>query len=163
MKLSATIKGLITGLLMVAVGLLLTFKEEGEDSSLQFIGTFVYGLGIVWSVVSYASKNGSDQFGALFQQGFKCFVMATLVLAIYTFAYWKLNPEKIDRIIEASKIERIKTAKDRTPAEIDLEAKQTRKYFIPFNISGLVFSNLLVGAIVTMATAGVLYLRNKNK
>lgn len=163
MKLSATIIGLVTGLLMVGVGLFLALSEGKENTAWQYLGTFIYGLGIVWSIVSYASQNRINQFGALFQQGFKCFVVATLILAIYTFAYWKLNPQKIDSIIEQSKIERIKTAKDRTLDEINLEAKQTKKYFIPFNISGLIFSNLFIGAVVAMVTAGTLHVRNKNQ
>lgn len=161
MKLNATIKGLITGILMVVAGFVLTYKNTPENSVIQYIGTLIYGLGIVWSIVAYASKKNAVRFGELFQQGFKCFVMATLVLAVYTFIYWKANPEKIDKMIADSKVERIKTAKDRTPAEIEEEATQTKKYFIPLNISGLVFSNLLVGAVVTMAVDGFIYLRKK--
>ena len=164
MKFTSTTKGIITGLLMVAIGLALAFQDEKEGTApaWQYAGTVVYALGIVWSVVAYAAKNKDSRFGELFQQGFRCFIVATLILAVYTFAYWKANPQQIDKIIEASKQERIQTAQDRTPAEIDQEAQQTRKYFIPFNISGMIFSNLLIGAVVTMATAGSLSLRNKN-
>jgi hypothetical protein len=161
--LNATIKGLITGVLMVVLGLILSVMDDNKATVLQYAGTFIYGLGIVWSVMSFASATGISQFGILFQQGFRCFVMATLVLAIYTFVYWKTNPEKIDQIIEASKVERLQTAQHRTPQEIEIEAQQTRKYFIPISISGQIFSNLLVGAVVTMVVSGVLYLRGSTK
>ncbi|GAB3012511.1 hypothetical protein GCM10027051_14390 [Niabella terrae] len=161
MKINATIKGLIAGLLMVLVGALLTLNKTDQQSGLHYIGYLIYGAAIVWSLLAFARKNPGAKFGALFNQGFRCFISATLVMAIYTFIYWKTHPELVDSIVETSKIERIKTAKDRTPQEIEKEAQNTKKYFIPFVISGVIFSNLLIGAIVTMSAAGALYLRDK--
>ncbi|MCH5688501.1 DUF4199 domain-containing protein [Niabella sp. W65] len=162
MKLNATIKGLVTGLLMVAVAVILYFNKLDERSPLNYLGYFIFGLGIVWSITSFAKHTRSTQFKDLFQQGFKCVLAATLVMALYTFIYFKLNEKEIDAVVQQAKLERIKTARDRTPAEIETEAQQTRKYYIPFQLSILVFSNLFTGVIVTMATAGSLYLRNKN-
>ncbi|MCH5720870.1 DUF4199 family protein [Niabella hibiscisoli] len=162
MKLTSTIKGLITGLLMVGITLALTDDSGGELSAIKFVAVAIYGIGIVWSIVSFGLKNKTGGFKDYFNQGFRCFVMATLVLAIYCFVFWKINPVLMEQNIQATKAERIKTAKDRTMAEIEQEAVQTRKYYIPFQVSGVVFSNLLVGVMVTFATSGLLYLRNKN-
>ena len=148
---------------MVAVGLLIYVNKVGEHSALNYLAHLIYGLGIVWTVFSFAKENRTAGFKELFQQGFKCFIAATLVLAVYTFLYFKFNEAEIDKVVELAKQERLKTATDRTPAEIEVEAQQTKKYYIPFQVSGMVFSNLLIGAVVTMATAGSLYLRNKNQ
>lgn len=146
---------------MVAVGLVIYFNKVNESSSLNYIAHFIYGLGIVWSIAAFASYTKSAQFKELFQEGFKCLLAATLVLALYTFVYFKLNEKEIDEVVQKAKVERIRTAQDRTAEEIEIEAQQTRKYYIPFQISILIFSNLFIGVIVTMATAGSLYLRNK--
>jgi len=161
-KLNATIKGLITGLLMVAVAIVFYFNKIDEASPLNYLGYVIFGLGIVWSITSFARQTQSTQFKDLFQQGFRCVLAATLVLALYTFIYFKLNEKEIEAVVQQAKQERLRTAKDRTPAEIETEAQQTRKYYIPFQLSILVFSNLFTGVIVTMATSGALYLRNKN-
>lgn len=161
MKLTSTVKGFITGILMVATGIIIYLNKMPENTPFNYIAQLLYGLGIVWSITSYAARNKAIPFKELFQQGFKCFIAATLILALYTFVYLKMNEAEIDKVVEKAKLERIKTAKDRTPAEIDNEAEQTRKYYIPFQVSIMVFSNLFTGVIVTMATAGALYLRNK--
>lgn len=160
--LNATIKGLITGLAMVAVAVVFYFNKIEEASPLNYLGYVIFGLGIVWSINSFAKQTPSAQFKDLFQQGFRCVLAATLILALYTFVYFKLNEKEIEVVVQQAKQERLRTAKDRTPAEIETEAQQTRKYYIPFQLSILVFSNLFTGVIVTMATSGALYLRNKN-
>lgn len=147
---------------MMAVGVIFYYNKIDETSPLNYLAYVIFGLGIVWSITSFARHTKSTQFKDLFQQGFKCVLSATLVVALYTFIYFKLNEKEIDAVVQQAKLERIKTAKDRTPAEIENEAQQTRNYYIPFQLSILVFSNLFIGVIVTMATAGALSLRNKN-
>lgn len=147
---------------MVAVAVIFYLNKVDEASPLQYIGYLIFGLGIVWSITAFVRETKSKQFKDLFQQGFRCVLAATLVLAIYTFIYFKINEKEIDTVVQKAKQERLRTAKDRTPAEIETEAQQTRKYYIPFQLSILVFSNLFTGVIVTMATSGALYLRNKN-
>ncbi len=147
---------------MVAVAVAFYFNKIDETSPLNYLGYVIFGLGIVWSITSFVKQTRSTQFKDLFQQGFRCVLAATLVLALYTFIYFKLNETEIDAVVQQAKQERLRTAKDRTPAEIETEAQQTRKYYIPFQLSILVFSNLFTGVIVTMATSGALYLRNKN-
>lgn len=147
---------------MVAAAIVFYFNKIEETSPLNYLGYIIFGLGIVWSVTSFAKQTQATQFKDLFQQGFRCVLSATLVLAVYTFVYFKLNEQEIEVVVQQAKQERLRTAKDRTPAEVELEAQQTRKYYIPFQLSMLVFSNLFTGVIVTMATSGALYLRNKN-
>jgi len=68
LNLSASKKGLITGLLMVAVGILLYLNKVNESSGVQFIGYLIYGAGIVWTLVAFNQKAGGIvKFGELFK------------------------------------------------------------------------------------------------
>ncbi|MBO9592879.1 MAG: DUF4199 domain-containing protein [Niabella sp.] len=160
MILNATRKGLITGILMVLLGLLLLWRQVPTNSALQYLVFLIYGAGIVWAV--YGQKGAA--FGVLFNQGFRCFVVVALIMALYTFIYFQANGPMIDREIEATKQERLKTAKEynRTPDEIEQEAKTTRKYYVPIMVSQTIFQYLLIGVIVTVTTAGTLSLSKKN-
>ncbi|MBZ4187513.1 DUF4199 family protein [Niabella beijingensis] len=160
MKINATRKGLITGVGMVLLGLLLLWKQVPTNSALQYLVFLIYGAGIVWAV--YPAKNGSSVFSALFSNGFRCFVVVTLIMAIYTFVFFQSNGAMIEREIQASKLERLKTAKDRTPREIEEEAKNTRKYYVPIMVSQTIFQYLLIGVVVTTVVAGALSLSKKN-
>lgn len=160
MQLSSTIKGLITGALMVILGIFLFWKNANNASPLQYLGFLIYGVGIVWSVYPAAQK-GVSKFGSLFNEGFRCFVVVTLIMAIFTFVFLQINSTMVDKIVAATKVEQLKIAKDRTPEEIEEEAKTTRKYYVPIQVSGTVIQYLLIGVIVTVTTAGALSLSKK--
>lgn len=128
MKISATKKGLITGLLMVATGILLYIFKVEDGSALQYTGLLIYGLGIVWSIADFSRwVQGSVKFGDLFNQGFKCFVVVTLFMAIYTFVFYKSNPKIIDEKGALAKQELLKTEKNRTPKEIEDQIENSKK------------------------------------
>jgi len=159
MILNATRKGLVTGTLMILAGLILSALKTPDNSPLHYIGYILYGIGIVWAI--YPSKNKAT-FGALFNEGFRCFVVATLLMVVYTWIFWAANPKEMDETVAKQKEIQLKTPGDRTPLEIDQQAKDTRKYFIPMVIAGTVFDFLLIGVVVTTAVAGTLSLSKKN-
>lgn len=147
---------------MVAVGLMLHFSKVAETSPLQYISYFIYGLGIVWAVTAFVKETGSGKFGDLFVEGFKCFLAVTLVMAVYTIIFYKSNSQFIKERGELTRKELLKTEKNRTPDEIDQMVENGIKYFIPMATSLTVFQYLIIGAVVTAATAGTLSLRKKN-
>ncbi len=154
-------KGLITGLLMVVAAILLSYFKASDGSALHYLTYIIFGLGIVWAV-SGSYLLGQIKFGKLFEPGFRCFVVATLVMAIYSIIYYKLNPEIIERSAEMTRIELLKTERNRTPAEIDEIITNGKKHFILTNTSVFVFQYLFIGAIVTASAAGILSISKKN-
>ena len=162
MKLSSTVKGLITGLLMVAAGLVLYLNKVDETSPVQYIGYLIYGLGIVWSITTFARNNPEPlKFGVLFNQGFRCFIVVTLIMALFTLVFYKVNTNIIEEKAALTKQELLKTEKNRTPQEIDTMIETGKKNFPVMAASGAIFQYLLIGVVVTVATAGSLSLRNK--
>lgn len=147
---------------MIAVGVLLYLNKVDERSGLQFVGYLIYGAGIVWTLVGFnQSTGGQSKFGELFNQGFRSFVVVTLLMAIFTFVFYKTNAELLDQKAALTRTELLKTEKNRTPKEIDEMIENGKKNFAVFAASGAIFQYLFIGVIVTMATAGSLYLRNK--
>ena len=159
-NLSATKKGLITGLLMVGISLLVYYAKLQIDSPVQFIGYIVYAGGVVWTIVEYSrSGNHSNKFGEYFLQGFKCFVVITLVMVVFTFIFNKMHPEFKDEMVAAYKTEMISKG-NTTPAEMESNITKAKDFYIVMQISSAIFGYLIIGAVVTTVVSLLVRKRN---
>lgn len=161
-ELTTTIKGLITGLAMIAVGLVLYYQNISPSSPLQYIGYFIFGLGIVWSIFPFAKNpEMNKQFGKLFQQGFRCFVVVALLMTLFTIIFYKSNTKLIEEKAALAKQEYVRTEKNRTPQEIEEMVKSGKENFITVAASVTIFQYLLIGSIVSIATAGIIIVSDR--
>lgn len=159
-NLSATKKGLITGLLMIALSLLFYYSKLPFDSPFQFVVYVAYAFGIVWTLFDF-SKNGthSGKFGEFFLQGFKCFVVVTLLMVLFTAGFNLLHPEFKDQMAVAYKAELLKKG-NATPVEIESNVKKMKDFYVIMLVSGAIFGYLIIGSVVTLVTT-FMYTRRK--
>ena len=159
-RLTPAIKGFITALLMIAAALIIDTRKDTASSGIQYIIFIIYGVGIIWALISF-SRTGSftGKFGELFGQGFRCFIVVTLVMVIFTAVFIKMHPEFAEMEAAHQREELIKL-NGRTPNEIDeLVLKAKKQYAIRY-ISASIFGYLIIGAGVTVATSIFLTRRN---
>lgn len=163
MNLNATKKGLVVSAIIIAFLIVAYFLfKDNSNSPIMYAAPFIYGLGVVWAISSYAkTQPGPHSFNKLFSQGFKCFIVVTLVLTLYYIIFYKLHPELIEQSAEATRKHLLETEKNRTPAEIEEQVKNGKEHFITMIASITMFQNLFIGAIVSAATAGIIYLSKK--
>ncbi len=157
---SPVTKGIITGLLMVSYALFLDAKKETADLRLQYFIYLLYAGGIVWTLVQ-ARQNSSAgvNFMGLFGQGFRCFMIVTLIMVAFTFIFIKTHPEFAIQEAAYQK-EQLIRKNENTPAEIeDLVAKAKKLYAVRY-ISASIFGYLIAGAAIT-AAASVFFIRRK--
>ncbi len=118
MKINATQKGILASLLMIGVSLLIYSSKHSFQNNLQYISYSIYVLAIIWSVLDYKKQAGSATFKNLFSEGFKCFIVVTLFMVLFTFVFLKLQPQLRDEM--AVNFKKELTAKgDYTASEID--------------------------------------------
>jgi hypothetical protein len=159
-NLTATRKGLITGVLMIAVSLLFYYSKQAADSPFQYVVYIIYAAGVVWTLNDFAkSGDYSNKFGEYFLQGFKCFIVITLLMVIFTLAFNKIHPEFKDQMAENYRKDLV-TQGAKTPVEIDAIVKQAKDYYVVMLVSGAIFVYLIVGVIVTLFTTLLLRRRN---
>ena len=92
--LDATKKGLLTGLIMIGLSLLFYYTKQPFDSPLQYLIYVIYAAGIVWTIYEFSkTEENLNKFGAFFLQGFKCFIVITLLMVVFTFVFNKMHPE----------------------------------------------------------------------
>ena len=160
-NLNATYKGMVTGLLMIAVSLLffyiLKFPVNGKNQ-LVILGIFI--AGVLWSLISFKMKTVSTAgFKDYFSEGFKTFIVVALLMAVFTFVFYKLNPQILENTIKENNILVLKEG-DHTPAEIEANADKLRSIFMSMMLAINTIKYLLLGALVSLIAAGFFSKKN---
>lgn len=161
-KISPLIKGLITGLVMLGIGFTMYFTRQNVESTAQTVNALIYAAGIFWTLFAYSrSEAYTGKFGDIFAQGFRCFVIVTLLMVTYTGISSKMNPEWAETSAGYYKEELLKNEKNRTPAEIEEKVALYKKQFTTGLVSTAIFGYLIMGTVFTAAGAGILLLTRR--
>lgn len=161
-KLNATRKGLLTGLLMIGLVLFfyyaLKYPFNGTE---QYVIYSVYAAGIIWSLYTFMqARTENKTFKEYFSAGFKTFIVATLLMVVFTFIFFSFDTTYRDSgIAENNKL--LLLEGNHTPAEIEGNAQQLRKIFIPMMLGITMFKYLVLGALITALGAGFLSQRKQ--
>lgn len=155
--LNATQKGLVTGLLMIAVMLILFYALKLQpNSNLQYISFAIFTIGIIWSTSDFnKTATSKTKFSEYFSNGFKTFVVITLLMVVYTFVFYKLNPGIRDAQITLNS-QLLAETHTHTQQEIDANAAQMKNIFMPMMLGIITFMYLLLGSIITLLSSAIL-------
>ena len=158
---TATQKGLITGVAMIATSFFIYYSKGGFDNKLQYITYTLYLAGIVWALVDFSRQAVAEtKFGSYFSTGFKCFIVVTLLMVVFTITFLLMHPEMKEQMAVSVREELTKQG-NKTPKEIDESIIMAKKSFMPALIMAAVFSYLVIGALVTAVASAVLMQRKK--
>ena len=161
-KINATRKGLLTGLLMAGLVLFfyygLKYPLNGKE---QYVIYSIYLAGIIWSLFAFMQAKGENKtFKEYFSTGFKTFIVATLLMVVFTFIFFSFDTSyRESGIAENNKL--LLQEGNHTPAEIESNAQQLRKIFMPMMLGITTFKYLVLGALVTAVGAGFLSQRKQ--
>lgn len=159
-NLNATSKGLITGVLMILLSLAIYNYRGNFDNGLQYIVYAVYVGGIIWTLAAYSSSGAETKnFKAFFSQGFKCFIVITLLMVAFTWAFLKLNPGLEAEMAQNYRADLVKKG-NYTTNEIDTMVSKARQYFVVMLTSVSIFGYLVIGTLIT-TIASVFFSRSK--
>lgn len=150
-------KGLVTVIIMIALALFFFYGlKKPFDSNYQFIIYTVYAAGIIWCLWDF-KKNvpENSKFKDFFSAGFKMFVIVTLIMVFFVLIFFYLNPHITDaRLAENNKL--LLAEGNHTPAEIEKNANEMKRIFIPMMLGITTFMYLFLGALVTAIAAAFL-------
>lgn len=160
MKLKSTYKGLITGTLMVLLSLFFFYRMHFEPTGPNQMWVIILFIaGVIWSLLDFhhSPLAVGAKFKDYFSQGFKTFIIVTLLMVLYTGIFYKLNPGILEAVIVKNEAMILKMG-DKTPAEISENSSKLRSIFMPMTISLTTVTYLIFGAITTLI--GSLFLKN---
>ena len=155
-KLSPAIKALITAVMMIVVFLGIYLSRKDADARLQYLIYILYALGIIWTVVAWRQSSAfTGKFGDIFSQGFKCFIVVTLVIALFYGIFNYQHPEFAEEMAKSYK-ERLIKENQKLPPEIESEVATFKKQYTLKLVSGAIFGYLIIGAGVTAVASALL-------
>ncbi|HMR93544.1 MAG TPA: DUF4199 domain-containing protein [Chitinophagaceae bacterium] len=164
MKTTPMIKGLIAGILMVAAHLAFYYGKVPNSSPLTYLVYVLYAGGLVWTLRAYySSPDYKPQFGAIFSQGFRYFIVVTLVMVCYIFIFIKTHPQMAEDTAQLYREDLVKqgSKSHKTPEDIEQAVQEFKDSFTASWVSITMFSQLLMGVLFTAAGAGFLLMRKK--
>ena len=159
-NLNASKKGLITGAVMICLSLVFYYSGQPFDSPLQYLIYVIYAGGIIWTVYEFSkSEENTNKFAAFFLQAFKCFIVITLLMVVFTFVFNKMHPEFKDEMVKAYNEDMLKKG-DTTTTEMAKNIEKAKDYYLTMMISGAIFGYLMIGAVIS-AAASLLFMKRK--
>lgn len=161
-NISARNKGLVTGAVMILISIAIFFIKSNFDNNLQYITYTVYVAGILWTLFTFKKQTeNTATFKQYFSEGFKCFIVVTLLMVMFTLIFLLMHPEMKEQMATIMRTE-ISKLKDVTPLDIENRVATAKKAFIPSILIGAVFGYLAIGALISVIAAGFLSSQNKN-
>ncbi|RYG47013.1 MAG: DUF4199 domain-containing protein [Chitinophagaceae bacterium] len=154
-NLSPTLKGVVTGLLMIAVSIAIYARFGNFEGQLIFISYLLYIGGIAWTLIAYSRMEVLKTFKTYFTQGFKCFITVTFLMVIFTFGFLKMTPGMKEEMAQNYRTELINQG-DKTPAEIETMVLKAKEYYITQQTSLTIFFYLFAGTVVTVIISMIL-------
>ncbi len=154
MKISPAIKGIIIATLMIAVILFIYNLGKEADTRLQYLVYGIYAIGIFWTIFAFRQSGSfTGTFGNLFNQGFRCFIVVTLLMTLF---YWIFNSQHPEFAEESAKVYRAQLEQsvlknEKLPTEIEPEVATFKKQYTLRLVSGAIFGYLIIGVAVTAA------------
>lgn len=164
MRLTPAIKGIITTGIMIVIVLILYKNINTSNPALQYLVYITYASGIIWTLLIHSKSSAfTGKFGDLFNQGFKCFVVVTLLMAIFYGVFNYQHPEFAEESAKAYKaqLEQQVVKNERLPTAVDSEVTTYKKQYTLKLVSGAIFGYLLIGTAVTAAVSAILTRRKQ--
>ena len=143
-------KGFITGLLIVLVSSVAYYFKRSFDNSIIIIAYLLYATGIIWTLVAFHREGGNDKrFKDYFQQGFRCYIIVTLIMVCATWIFLKLNVSMRNEMIEFQR-EQLKLHSNYSDPDIEQKLINYRKFLLPGYTIGAILSYLGSGTLITV-------------
>ncbi len=112
-------------------------------------------------MISYRqSGNWTGTFGDLFSQGFRSFIIVTLMMVLFTGIFQKMHPEFAAAYAEVHRKELAKDA-NKTPGEIAEAVEAVKKQYPTAVVYSTIFGYLMLGAAFTAMVSGLILIRKK--
>jgi type III secretory pathway component EscS len=124
-----------------------------DNGSSQYIIFFVFFVGLLLGLFQYRQLNQDAGFKQLFGEGFKIYVVVAFFMVIYSWIFYKYNPQILEEAITFNEQLIIKQGNKTMPEIID-NTKKLRQIFIPMMLAFNTIKYLFMGTLVTVVASG---------
>ncbi len=162
-KFTPLAKGIITGAVMLVTTLAIYLTKLPGDSPIQYLVYALYAGGIIWTLIDYSKTEAfRGKFGELFGQGFRCFIVVTLIMVAFVGIFSLMHPEMAEEAAGYYRADLVKQG-NTTPADIDKLVARAKNGFTVSNMFMSIFGYLVTGTIFTMAGSAIVLMRRNQR
>ncbi len=156
-NISAKYIGLITGGMMVLVSLVFFYTFKLPDTgTVKYVCYGIYAVGIIIALLNFKNNHTEEQaFKNYFSEGFKTFVVVVLIMSVFTFVFYKMNPQIFENTLAEINKYNLQD-KNKTPNEVLENSNKLRGIFMPMTVATNTIIYLIIGALITLIGAGFL-------
>lgn len=134
---------------MVTVSFLIYYFQKDFESNFRYIAYALYAGGIYWAISAHSNAPGAIKtFRSFFSQGFKCFIVVTLMMVSFTYIIIKSDPS-FESKMAVNQRSAIEAKGNLTPMEIEKNVVLAREGFLTWSISSAIFGYLAIGTVLT--------------
>ena len=145
---------MLLSLLLICTSLICFYVLKMPDNgSSQYIIFFVFIVGLLLGLFQYRQLNQDAGFKQLFGEGFKIYVVVAFFMVIYSWIFYKYNPQILEEAITFNEQLIIKQGNKTMPEIID-NTKKLRQIFIPMMLAFNTIKYLFMGTLVTVVASG---------
>lgn len=145
---------MLLSLLLICTSLICFYVLKMPDNgSSQYIIFFVFIVGLLLGLFQYRQLNQDAGFKQLFGEGFKIYVVVAFFMVIYSWIFYKYNPQILEEAITFNEQLIIKQG-NKTMPEIMDNTKKLRQIFIPMMLAFNTIKYLFMGTLVTVVASG---------
>ena len=148
--------GLITAVILIVFELVFYVLDLPRESYIKLISYLVFIGGIIWAAKSYRDihADGLISYGKSFTIGFMTGLLASLIVAIYTFVFLKyFDVTIIPEALEQAELKMLEN-QNLTDDQIDQALAITKRFMTPAMMAlvALLWNTLIVAIISLIAS-----------
>lgn len=141
---------------LVCLFLFYGMKLPHDDPS-QLIVIVIYIIGIIWSLISVHRSSDELTFKNYFSEGFKTFIVMTLIIVLFKGFFFYFNPQIVEQFIAQNEAAVLKEGNHTLP-EIKQNSEQLKNVFMPMTLSLTTVTYMVFGALTSVI--GGLFLKS---
>lgn len=152
---SHIIAGLMIAGVLIIFSMALYFAGIQQGGIYQVIQLLMIGVGLIVFINMHGNAHKNQvRFGNLFSYGFKTTAVLTLIMVIFSVAFFLLFPDIKEKIFESTR-EQMEKRGNMTQEEIEKGLEMWRNMFWVFTIGGTLLVYALIGAIASAIGAAI--------
>jgi hypothetical protein len=154
--------GVLLAVALIIFSLLMFVLVEDKMSKLNYLSNLILLGGIIWAQINFRDKqmSGFISYGKSFTVGFLTALFAGLILAIYTYIFYKyISPGTIDEIMQVSEQKMMEQGLD--DQELDMALSMARKFNNPVVYSIFaILGNAFIGLVISLLSS--IFIKREN-
>ena len=158
---SATKIGLFAGLVTVLMSLAIYYWAGNFESQWQIVVYGFYCGSVMFAQHKLQQSSGVASFKELFTEGFRTFVVVTLIMVAFTWIFLKTNPDLQKEILEDYRKTMVAEG-NRTMEQIQTELELAKEKYLTFFTSLAIFGYLIIGSLAALI-GGIFFSSRNNK